>query len=231
MLVPVGGGGLVSGVAAAVKQARPRMRVVGVEAQGAAALRASMDAGAPVVLDAIATIADGIAVKHTEPIVLEHVTAYVDDVVTVTDDAIANAMLVLLERAKAVVEPAGAAGLAAVMSGVVPGDGPVLAVLSGGNVDPLLLGHLIEHGLTAAGRYLILRVVLNDRPGALAALTHAVADLGLNVVEVDHHRVGLTLGVDRVEVLLTLETRDPEHRDGAVAALARAGFAVELVSR
>jgi threonine dehydratase len=231
VVVPVGGGGLLAGIATALKSVRPAMKIVGVEAAGAAAVRASLDAGDVVTLDSIATIADGIAVKTIDAGTLEHIRARADDVVTVDDDRIATALLILLERAKAVVEPAGAVGLAALLAGAIDGDGPVLLVVSGGNVDPLLLTHLIEHGLTAAGRYLILRVVLADRPGELALLTQAVADLGLNVVEVEHHRVGLTLGVDRVEVLLTLETRDPEHRDAAVRALRDSGFAVETVAR
>jgi threonine dehydratase len=160
--------------------------------------------------------------------VLEHIDAYVSDVITVGDDEISSAMLVLLERSKDVVEPAGAAGLAAVLAGKVSGTGPVLPVLSGGNVDPLLLTKLIEHGLTAAGRYLLLRIVLEDRPGALARVTEAVARLGLNVLEVEHHRVGVSLGVDKVEVMLTLETSDPEHRDEAVRALRAEGFEVAL---
>ncbi len=231
VLVPVGGGGLIAGIATALKAARPAMRVVGVEAEGAAAVRASLDAGEAVALDHVSTIADGIAVKATSPLALEHVAAHVDDVVTVTDDEIGAALIVLLERAKAVVEPAGAVGLAAVMAGKVPGDGPVLVLLSGGNVDPVLLIHLIEHGLTAAGRYLLLRIVLDDRPGQLADLTRAVAGMGLNVLSVEHHRVGLALGVDKVEVTLTVETRDPSHRDEALRALHDAGFAAELIGR
>jgi len=228
VLVPVGGGGLMSGIATALAGSRPSMKVIGVEAAGAAAVRASLDAGKQVTLDALHTIADGIAVKATSALVLEHIEAYVSDVITVGDDEISNAMLVLLERSKDVVEPAGAAGLAAVLAGKVPGTGPVLPVLSGGNVDPLLLIKLIEHGLTAAGRYLLLRIVLEDRPGALARVTEAVARLGLNVLEVEHHRVGVALGVDKVEVMLTLETSDPEHRDEAVRALRAEGFEVTL---
>jgi threonine dehydratase len=128
-----------------------------------------------------------------------------------------------------VVEPAGAVALAAVLAGKVPGKGPALAVLSGGNVDPLLLIKLIDHGLSAAGRYLLLRIVLDDRPGALAGLTEAVAAMGLNVLEVEHHRSGVKLGVDEVEVLLTLETRDPDHRHQVVTDLKDRGFRVELV--
>ena len=181
---------------------------------------------APVELaNVITTMADGIAVRSVSELTLAHVKAYVDDVVTVTEEEISRALLLLIERAKAVVEPAGAVGLAPCSAGKVPGSGTAVAVLSGGNVDPLLLMKLIDHGLSAAGRYLLLRIVLGDQPGALAALTGAIADMGLNVLEVEHHRSGLTLGVDEVEVLVTLETRDPEHRDDIVTGLQATGFA------
>ena len=229
VVVPIGGGGLISGVATAMKTARPDVRVIGVEAAGAAAMRASLDQGAVVRLDHISTIADGIAVKSPSALTLEHVRALVDDVLTVTDDQISRAMILLLERCKAVVEPAGAAGLAAVLAGLVPGDDPVVAVLSGGNVDPLVLIKLIEHGLSAAGRYLVLRIIVGDHPGELATLTEAIAAMGLNVLDVEHHRVGLKLGVDKVEVMMTLETRDPEHRDEAVRDLRAKGFDVQTV--
>ena len=229
VVVPVGGGGLVSGVATAVKAARPDVRVFGVEAAGAAAMRASLDKGKLVRLNDISTIADGIAVRAPSELTLEHVRARVDDIVTVTDDAISRAMILLLERCKSVVEPAGAAGLAGVISGAVPGDGPVVVILSGGNVDPILMIRLIEHGLTAAGRFLVLRIVVVDHPGELARVTETVARLGLNVLDVEHHRVGLKLGVDKVAVVLTLETRDQTHRDEAVRALRDAGFDVQPV--
>jgi threonine dehydratase len=203
------------------------VRVVGVQASGAACIRASLDAGAPAALDRVATVADGIAVRSPSALTLAHVQAFVDDVVTVDDDEMSRALLLLLERAKQVVEPAGASALAAILSGRVGGTGPAVAVVSGGNVDPLLLARLVRHGLSAAGRYLILRAVLDDHPGALSALTAAVAALGLNVLAVEHHRAGLTLPVNQVEVLLTLETRDPVHRGEVVDRLRAAGFRVE----
>jgi threonine dehydratase len=229
VLVPVGGGGLIAGVATALAHTRRSVKVIGVEAAGADAMRRSVAQRKAVTLDAVTTMADGIAVKAPSELTLSHVLAYVDEVVTVTEEEISHALLLLLERAKAVVEPAGAVGLAALLAGKVPGKSPVLAVLSGGNVDPLLLSKLIDHGLSAAGRYLVLRIVLGDRPGALASLTEAVAKLGLNVLSVEHHRSGVRVGVDEVEVMLTLETRDPQHREEVAAALARAGFKVELV--
>jgi threonine dehydratase len=190
-------------------------------------MRAALDAGHVVTLDEVATMADGIALPSVCDVTLAHVQAYVDDVVTVTEEEISRALLLCLERAKAVVEPAGAVSVAALLSGRIKGTGPAAAVLSGGNVDPLLLIRLIDHGLSAAGRYLALRIVLDDRPGSLAALTSEVARLGLNVLEVTHRRSGVTVGVREVEVLLTLETRDPSHRQEIIDALRRAGFRVE----
>ena len=207
VVVPVGGGGLISGIATAM----PGRRIIGVE-----------------VTDATKTMADGIAVRRLSELTRAHVDALVDEVVVVTEEQISAAVVLLLERAKSVVEPAGAVGVAALVNGLVPGDGPVCAVLSGGNVDPLLLMKLIDHGLSAAGRYLVLRVRLPDRPGSLADLTAHVAAAGLNVLSVEHHRAGLDLDVNEVEVLLTLETRDPEHRLEVVGTLRHAGFKVDL---
>ncbi|HZD66993.1 MAG TPA: threonine ammonia-lyase, partial [Acidimicrobiales bacterium] len=190
LVVPVGGGGLVAGVGAALAGARRPMKVVGVQAVGAASMVASMGARHPVAVSELATMADGIAVRAPSELTLAHAQAYVDDVVTVTEEEISRAIVLLLERSKAVVEPAGAVALAAILAGKVPGSGPALAVLSGGNVDPLLLVRIIDHGLSAAGRYLLLRIVLGDRPGALAALTEEVAKMSLNVLSVAHHRSG-----------------------------------------
>ena len=228
VVVPVGGGGLIAGVATALAHTRRNVRVVGVQAAGAASMLAAMEAGHPTTLERVATMADGIAVRCTTELPLAHIRAYVDQMVTVDEEEISRAMLLLLERAKAVVEPAGAVGLAAILAGKVPGTGPAVALLSGGNVDPLLLIKLIDHGLSAAGRYLLLRIALPDRPGALAGLTAAVAAMGLNVLSVEHHRAGVSLAVDEVEVLVTLETRDPEHRDEVVSRLRAAGYRVDL---
>lgn len=230
VLVPVGGGGLLSGVAVALRALRPDVRIVGVEAEGAAAMRASLDAGRAVALDAVHTIADGIALKTPCPRTLAHVEALVDEVVTVSDEEIGRTLVLVLERCKAVVEPSGVVGLAALLSGRVPGSGPALAVLSGGNVDPLLLGKLIERGLSAAGRFVRLRVVVPDRPGALARITGTLAELGLNVLSVDHHRAGVRVAVDEVEVDLTLETRDPDQRREAVDRLRADGLHVDLLA-
>ena len=190
---------------------------------------ASLEAGACVRRPAVDTMAVGMALKTPCDLTLGRVREHVAAVVTVTEEEISRAVLLLLERTKAVVEPSGAVALAAVLAGKVGGDGPAAAVLSGGNVDPLLLLKLIDHGLSAAGRYLVLRVVVDDQPGSLAGLTAEVARLGLNVLSLEHHRAGLALGIEEVEVLLTLETRDPTHRGEVVAALGEAGYAVELV--
>jgi threonine dehydratase len=230
VVVPVGGGGLIAGVASAVKHRRPGIRVVGVEAAGAAAMATALVAGVPTVLGQLDTMADGIAVRSVSALTLAHAQALVDDVVTVTEEQISGALLLLLEREKAVVEPAAATALAAVLAGKVGGrpDAPVCAVLSGGNVDPLVLVKVVEHGLAAAGRYMVLRVVLTDRPGELASLLHLVADLGLNVIGVDHQRAGTSLAVDEVEVRLTLETRDPAHRDEVISRVRHAGYRADI---
>ena len=230
VVVPIGGGGLISGVSAALKLRRSGIKVIGVEPQGAAAVSASLAAGRVVTLDRIHTMADGIAVKSTSELVLEHVSRFVDAVVTVDEEEIARAVLLLLERSKAVIEPAGAVGLAAILAGKVPGEGPAVALLSGGNVDPLLLIKMVDHGLSAAGRYLVFRAVLDDQPGALAGLTATLAGMGLNVLEVDHHRSGWTHGIYEVQVQMTVETRGPDHRADVLDTLKAAGYRVEPIS-
>ncbi|MFZ0664603.1 MAG: threonine ammonia-lyase [Acidimicrobiales bacterium] len=224
VLVPVGGGGLIGGIAVALSALRPNTRIVGVEAAGAASMAGAIANGGPVTLDTLSTMADGIAVKCVSDLTLSLVTQHVSEVVTVDEEEISRAVLLLLERCKWVVEPAGAAALAALLAGKISGSGEVAVVLSGGNVDPLLLTRLIEHGMTASGRFVILRVVIPDRPGALAKLTAALAELRLNVISVDHHRRSAALTVDQTEVLLTLETRDPEHRDKVIPYLESRGY-------
>ena len=228
VVVPIGGGGLIAGIATALAHTRQSVRVVGVEPEGAACMRAALDKGGLVALDELTTMADGVAVRSVSDLTFDHVKAYVDEVITVTEEEISRAVLLMLERAKAVVEPAGAVAVAALLAGKIGGTGEAAAVVSGGNVDPLLLIRLIEHGLSAAGRYLNLRIVVDDRPGALAALTAEVAELGLNVVQVEHHRAGTRLGLDEVEVFLTLETRDPDHREEVVTLLSSKGYRVTL---
>lgn len=227
VLVPVGGGGLLAGVAVALRARRPDVRIIGVEAAGAASMRASLDAFRPVGVHDVHTIADGIAIKAPSMLTLTHAHALVDDVISVTDDEIGRALVLLLERTKQVVEPSGAVGLAAILAGRVPGGDPAVAILSGGNVDPLVLGRLIHHGLTAAGRYLRLRLVVPDRPGALSLVVEAIAEKDLNILEIQHHREGVRVGVDEVEVSVTLETRDPAHRLQVIDGLRQRGYRVE----
>jgi threonine dehydratase len=219
IVVPVGGGGLISGVAVAVKAQRPDVRVVGVQAAGAAAFPASLKSGTPQALDSMATIADGIAVGCPGAITLDHVTHLVDEVVTVSEEAMSRALLMCLERAKLVVEPAGVAAVAAIMQDPSRFQTPTVAILSGGNVDPLLMLRVIRHGLIAAGRYLSFRLRIPDRPGELAKLLGILAGAGANVLDVEHLRTGPNLHLDEVEVALQLETRGPDHCDDVLAAL------------
>ncbi|MGY1947857.1 threonine ammonia-lyase [Nocardia asiatica] len=231
VLVPTGGGGLLAGVAVALRQLTPSVRVVGVQAAEAAAWPDSLAAGHPVRVERMSTMADGIAVGQPGRVPFAEVAQHVSRVVTVDEEALSQALLLCLERAKLIVEPAGAAAVAALMSHA-PEElelrGPVCAILTGGNIDPLLLTRVIGHGLSAAGRYLAVRVTISDRPGALGALLAVIGKTGASVVDVAHSRTGTWLAVDEVEVALTLETRGSDHRDDVHTALANAGYAVRV---
>jgi threonine dehydratase len=227
VLVPTGGGGLVGGIAAAIKGVKPDVKVIGVQAEAAAVWPGSLGAGSPVRLRRRHTMADGIAVSEVGPVSFAHVSALVDEVLTVREEALSEALLLCLERAKLLVEPAGAAAVAALLeaaAGRFPG--PVCAVLSGGNVDPLLLMHLIRHGLGAAGRFLALQVTVPDRPGELATLLARVGTSGANVVDVAHSRIAGRLALGDAVVALSLETRGPEHCAALIANLTAAGYQV-----
>ena len=228
VVVCTGGGGLVSGIAAAVKRLDPTIRVVAVQAEAAAAFPQSLAAGHPVPLESMATIADGIAVARPGDLTLRHVAALVDDVVTVSEEALSRALLLCLERAKLVVEPAGAAAVAAINEQPGAFEPPVVAVLSGGNMDPVLLMRVIRHGMIAAGRYLSLRLRIPDHPGELARLLGLLADAGANVLDVEHQRTGPKLDLDEVEVALQLETRGPEHCEQVLGLLRSAGYPLLL---
>ncbi|WP_338886288.1 threonine ammonia-lyase [Rhodococcus sovatensis] len=231
IVVPTGGGGLLAGVAAAVHLHKPGVRVVGVQAEGAAAWPASLKAGHPIAAESMSTMADGIAVGLPGSVPFDHVVDLVDDIVTVSEDALSRALLLCVERAKLIVEPAGAAAVAALMTREdLMLDGPVCAILSGGNIDPLLLTHVITHGLRAAGRYLAVRVTISDRPGGLLSLLDVVKKLGASVVDVVHSRTGGQLGLEEVDVMLTVETRGPAHRQDVLDALAASGYAVTVES-
>ena len=225
VVVCTGGGGLLAGVAAAVKGLRPEVRVVGVQAERAAAYPPSLSAGHPVPLERMSTMADGIAVGCPGDVPFALVEALVDEVRTVDEDALSRALLFLLERAKLVVEPAGAAGVAAVLCDPQAFEPPVVVVLSGGNIDPLLMLRVIRHGMVAAGRYLQFRLRVADTPGSLAALLAVLAAADANVMEIEHVRTGSQLHVDEVEVALQLETKGHDHAEAVLATLRGAGYA------
>ncbi|MCY7364378.1 MAG: threonine ammonia-lyase [Frankiaceae bacterium] len=226
VVVCTGGGGLVAGIALAVKGIRPDVRIVAAQAAGADTFRPSLAAGHPVPLRTMTTMADGIAVGCPGELPFAIVRELVDHVVTVDEEALSRALLLALERAKLVVEPAGAAALAAVMEDPTAFEPPVVVVLSGGNIDPLLLTKVVRHGLVAAGRFLSLDVAIPDRPGALARLLSVLGDTGANVLDVQHSRTGAGLHVHDVAVGLQLETRGREHGDEVLAALAAASYVV-----
>jgi threonine dehydratase len=228
VVVPIGGGGLISGVACALKESRPDIQVVGVQTAVLPSMKASFDARSLVTVPAGTTIADGIAVKRPGERTYEMVRRYVDAVVTVDEEEIANAILLLLEREKSVVEGAGAVGLAALIHGKIPqarGKKTAL-VLSGGNIDVNLISRIIERGLVKDGRVVRLVVRVPDRPGNLAKLTGAIAELGANVMEIYHNRAFSKLGLGEVEVEATLETRGRPHIEELKSALAKSGWQV-----
>jgi threonine dehydratase len=210
VVIPVGGGGLASGIALALRSTKPDVRIVGVQA--------GLDGW---------TIADGIFVKNvgeqTGPILDE----VLDDLVSVTDDEICRAIVLLLERSKLVVEGAGAVGVAALLAGKAGGSGPAVAILSGGNIDPTVLISVMRHGLTSAGRYLVVRSRLHDRPGELIKLLKLVAEERGNVVSVEHHREGMDVPVSASEIELTLAMRDEHHCAVLLEALRSRGYTVE----
>ncbi len=226
VLVPTGGGGLLAGIAVAVKALRPDVVVIGVQAKGAAAYPDSLQQGRPVALPSMKTMADGIAVGLPGALTFAAVRDHVDDIVTVSEESMSRALLALVERAKMVVEPAGAAAVAALLDAPSAYPTPAVAVLSGGNIDPILLGKVIQHGMAAAGRYLNLHVNIPDVPGGLAQLLGEVGETGANVLEVAHERISPSLHLDEVDVHLQLETRGEPHADLVVARLRERGYRV-----
>ncbi|MDH6123114.1 threonine ammonia-lyase [Kitasatospora sp. GP82] len=226
ILVGVGGGGLIAGIAAAVKPLRPDVQVIGVQAAAAAAYPPSLAAGRPVSLDHFGTMADGIMVGRPGDIPFEVVNTLADGVRTVSEDSLSRALLLSLERLKLVVEPAGASPIAALLEQPESFQGPVVAVLSGGNIDPQLMQRVLRHGLAAAGRYLSLRVRLADKPGSLADLLAVLTQVDANVLDVAHVRIDPRLGLTEVEVDLHLETKGPEHCTLVVSELSDAGYVV-----
>ena len=226
VVVPVGGGGLVSGIAIAVKSERPNVRVIGVQAQTCAPFPASLSAGEPVAVQSAVTIADGIAVKRPAGLTLGLVSRWVDEIVLVSEDDVGEAMVFLLERTKLVVEGAGAVGVAALLEGNMglPEEGTTIVVLSGGNVDAGLLGELVRRHETQAGRRLVLLARISDRPGGLAGLLILVAEQRANLLDVVHIREGLDLHVRETAVQLVLETRGQEHAEQVRDAIRASGY-------
>lgn len=228
VIVPIGGGGLISGVASVLKQRFAldgrTVRIIGVQSENAAAYPPSLNAGISTEIRVAPTIADGIAVSKPGILNFEIVKATVDEVITVSDDDIARAMLMLLERAKLVVEPAGAVAVAAILTGQVKNSGTTVAILSGGNIDPLVMERVISRGLAASDRYLKIRLKLPDRPGQLARIAELISEANANVVEVLHTRHGRNALISEVEIDLSLETRGPEHVQRVLSHLVDAGY-------
>jgi threonine dehydratase len=222
VVVPIGGGGLAAGIAIALRTLAPEVRIVGVQAANICPFAGGTEHRY--------TIAEGIAVKHPGTLTSAILGELLDEVVTVTDEQISHAIVLLLERTKLLVEGAGAAPVAALLAGAVPGDDEACVILSGGNIDPTLLIQVMRHGLTQAGRFLVVRTRLGDRPGELIKLLQLVAEERANVVSVEHHREGMRLPIGQTEVELTLAMRDEPHCEELRAALAERGYPVELLS-
>ena len=228
VVVPIGGGGLIAGIAVAVKETRPQVRVIGVQSARVPSMKAALEAGAPVEVPPAPTLADGIAVRRVGALTLPLVQRYVDDIVTVDEEELAGAVLFLLEREKAVAEGAGAAAVAALLHGrVAAGAGTTVAIVSGGNIDVNVLARIIERGLVKDGRLVRLRVRIGDHPGDLHRLLGVVAEARANIVEVEHNRAFTKVDLDETVVDLTIETRGPEHVRDLEAALASAKYEIQ----
>jgi threonine dehydratase len=237
VLVPVGGGGLISGIAIAVKSARPEVEVIGVQVEACAPFPTSLAAGEPVAVASAMTIADGIAVKRPGALTLELIQRWVDGLVVVSEDEVAEAMVFLLERAKLVVEGAGAVGVAALLAGRTGAEdtgaeaGTTAVILSGGNVDPGLLAQIARRHESQAGRRYVLLARLPDRPGSLAVLLALVGERGANLLDVEHIREGFDLHVRESAVQLVLETRGPQHAEEVRRAVREAGYGEPIAVR
>jgi threonine dehydratase len=223
ILVPLGGGGLCAGIAL-LRSERPDLRIVGVQAEAAAAYPASIVAGRPVTATMGATMADGISVGRPGDRPFEILSSLLDEVITVSEDSLSRALLTLLERAKLLVEPAGAAAVAAILERPDEFSGPIVAVLSGGNIDALVLLGAIRHGLAAAGRFLMFRARISDRPGELTRLLSDLASMQVNVLKVDHERASDSLNVLQVFVDIQVATRGREHCTDVRESLLARGY-------
>jgi len=228
IVVCTGGGGLLAGISAVLAEFAPHVRLVGVQAEGAAAYPPSLAAGQPLLLPSMQTMADGIAVGRPGAVPFELITAHHVEIRTTSEQSMSRALLQCLERSKLLVEPAGAAAMAAILDDPTSFKGPVVATASGGNIDPLLLMQVMRQGLASAGRYLSLTVRVPDRPGALATLLTEIASVGANVIDVEHRRIDADLRLGDVEILLHVETRGSEHRDEVVEHLRQREYPVTI---
>lgn len=228
VIIPMGGGGFIAGIATAIKALRPDVRVVGVQADAAAAYPPSLEAGRPMPLAGMATMADGIAVGCPGMVPFTAVRRFVDEIRTVSEESLSTALLALIERAKVIVEPAGAAAVAALLDSPHDFEGPVVVVLSGGNVDPILLMRVLRHGMAAQGRYLAIRCRIPDRPGGLARLLGQLSEAEANVLDVVHERTAESLPLDQVDVVLQMEMRGEPHREAVLNKLRSCGYAVTV---
>lgn len=219
VLVCTGGGGLLAGIALAIKSKNPKVKVIGVQAEQAAAYPESLKRGEPTQLSAMKTMADGIAVGKPGDIPFKIIQELVDEIITVSESDLSIALLQALERGKLLVEPAGAAALAALIKNPNAFEGPIALTLSGGNIDPLLLDRIMRNGLAVAGRYLTVEITISDNPGSLANLLTEIGKTGASVVDVFHLRTDPTLRSDQVSVNLTLETRGAEHQKTVLQVL------------
>lgn len=229
IVVPVGGGGLIAGVATAVKALAPQVKVYGVQAQGAPSMQLSYQKHTKTIIRDAVTMADGIAVKVPGDLTFKIINDLVDDIVTVDDEAIANAILLMLERSKLMVEGAGAVGLAAILQGKIPAKGRVVSVISGGNIDVNFISRIIERGLVKAGRRVRISTHIVDRPGALQKLLTLVAKSKANVIHVYHDRVERNVPLGQAVVEISLETRDVLHTDEILAMLRSQGYQVTII--
>lgn len=229
IVAPIGGGGLIAGVALAVKETAPHVKIYGVQAQGAPAMYMSKQAHAMRTTPDAVTMADGIAVKAPGDLTFEMIDHYVDDIVTVDDEATSSTILMLLERAKLMVEGAGAVSLAAVLHGKIPVHGKVVSIISGGNIDVNFISRIIERGLVKAGRRVRISAIINDRPGTLQHLLTVIARLQANVINVYHERIERNVPIGKAVVEISLETRDVLHTEKILASLRQEGFSAQVI--
>jgi threonine dehydratase len=226
IVVCTGGGGLLAGTALAIKSLRPDIKVIGVQAEMAAAYPPSLAAGSPQMLPKMSTMADGIAVGKPGDVPFQIIQQHVDEIRTVSEASLARALLLTLERSKLQVEAGGIAAVAAILDDPDSFEGPVIASLSGGNIDPLLLSRVLRTGLATSGRFLMVQVRLSDQPGSLAKLLACVAELGTNIIQTSHTRMNPALAISEVDVEVELETRGFEHREQILAAIVAHGFEI-----